>query len=165
MNPKELAQHKAVSKELQCAPTFKPMKRGKLPKPLHKMGGARLMATDLLPISNKHRAIFLWRNGETLQDTLFMAWMFCVLENEDLYPIFEMHFHPSHKGVHCKTPCNTSVDYTNRQLPSAPELRLQTDVSLDPRQEISRHKLILQFCKSCGIQVCNGEDSWNLSLI
>lgn len=164
MTPKELAQHKATAKQLLGAPVFKPLKRNKLPKPLHKMGSARLMSTDLLTVSDTHRAVLMWRDGETLQDSAFMAWLFCALENQSLYPLFELHFHPSHKGVHCKMPCKTESDYTNRQLPGAPELDLLTIEGLDPRVDADRQKLTLQFCMVCGITPASEKDTWTLPL-
>lgn len=165
MTPKELAQHKTAAKQLLGRPVFKKLKRGKLPKPLHKMGAARIMSTDLLSVSATHQVVFMWRDGETLQDSAFMAWMFCVLENQSLYPLFELHFHPSHKGVHCKLPCKTESDYTNRQLPGAPELELLTTEGLDPRIETHRHQLTMQFCEACGISLAQEEDLWTLPLV
>lgn len=165
MSPQELAQHKTAPKQLSGVPVFKRLKRGKLPKPLHKMGTPRIMSTDLLSISDSHRVVFMWRDGETLQDAAFMAWLFCILGNDALYPLFELHFHPSHKGVHCKLPCMTANDYTNRQLPGAPELALSTLEGLDPRSETHRQKLILQFCEACGITLAQEKDSWTLPLV
>ena len=165
MSPKDLAQHKTAFKQLLGAPVFKKLKRGKLPKPLHKMGPARTLSTDLLSVSDTHRVVFMWRDGETLQDSAFMAWMFCILENQSLYPLFELHFHPSHKGVHCKLPCKTENDYTNRQLAGAPELELLTVKGLDPRIETHRQQLILQFCEACGITLAIEEDLWTLPLV
>lgn len=165
MTPKALAQHKAAPKQLIGTPEFKKLKRGKLPKPLHKMGGPRFMSTDLLSVSDTHRIVLMWRDGETLQDSSFFAWMFCVLQNQSLYPLFELHFHPSHKGVHCKLPCNTESDYTNRQLPGAPELELSTVEGLDPRIEVDRYQLTLQFCDACGITLASKEDTWTLPLV
>lgn len=165
MSPKDLAKHKASAKKLVGMPVFKRLKRGKLPKPLHKMGMPRLMSTDLLSVSSTHQVVFMWRDGETRQDSAFLAWMFCVLENQSLYPLFELHLHPSHKGVHCKLPCKTTNDYTNRQLPNAPELALMTAEGLDPRVEAHRQQLILQFCEACGITLESEEDPWTLPLV
>lgn len=165
MTPKELAQHKNTAKQLRGIPAFKPLKRNKLPKPLHKVGSTRIMSTDLMAVSDTHRVVLMWRDGETLQDSAFMAWLFCVLENQSLSPLFEFHFHPSHKGVHCKLPCKTENDYTNRQLPGAPELDLLTIEGLDPRVEVDRQKLTLQFCKVCGITLASEKDTWTLPLV
>lgn len=123
------------------------------------------MSTDLLSVSDSHRVVFMWRDGENLQDAAFMAWMFCALGEGDLYPLFELHFHPSHKGVHCKLPCKTENDYTNRQLPGAPELELITLEGLDPRSEMHRQQLIVQFCKACGITLAQEKDTWTLPLV
>lgn len=164
MTPQELAFHKTAPKQLRGMPAFKPLKRNKLPKPLHKMGSARIMSTELLAVSDTHRVVLMWRDGETRQDSAFMAWLFFELENRSLWPLFELHFHPSHKGVHCKLPCKTNNNYTNRQLPGAPELKLLTAEGLDPRVEIDRHKLTLQFCQACGITLASEKDTWTLPL-
>lgn len=160
MNKKDILDHKVFVKKLPDKPTFKAMKKGRLPKPFKSMGSNRLFTSDFIEVSDSHSIIFIWRNGEELTDRAFYAWMFCKLQNKDLYPLFEMHYHPSHKGVHCKVPCKTELDYTNRQLPSAPELDLKVNQNLDPRVEIDRDKLILKFCKSCGISVGNDDELW-----
>lgn len=160
MNKKELLDHKEFSKRLPEKPTFRSMKKGKLPKPFKTMGGHRMHSTELISVSDTHSIIFIWRDGQALTDTAFFAWMVCRLQNNNLYPIFEMHYHPSHKGLHCKLPCKTDLDYTNRQLPSAPELDLNVQPGLDPRVELDREKLILKFCSSCGISVGNVNELW-----
>lgn len=88
MTPKELADHKAVPKRLAGLPQFKSIKRGKLPKPLHKLGGPRLQATDLIAVSDSHSVVFIWRDGELLTDSAFFAYLFCTLGDGSLYPLF-----------------------------------------------------------------------------
>jgi len=118
----------------------------------------------LIEVSAEHRAVFMWRDGETRQDAAFMAWLFFAQGEQVLYPLFELHFHPSHKGVHCKTPCRSDMNYGNRQLPGAWELNLTTNEGLDPRSDTHRKLLILQFCEACGITVTQEEDPWTLPL-
>lgn len=162
MSPKDLATHKAVPKRLASLPDFKIMKRGKLPKPLHKMGSPRLQATDLLAVSDTHKVFFAWRDGEIRTDSAFYAYLFCVLQNGDLSPLFILHLHPSHKDVHAKLPCKTENDYTNRELPGAPELKLSTDRdNLDPRLADDRLHLVECFCKACGITMGAEGGLWN----
>ena len=163
MNPKDLLAHKKTEKRLESVPAFKPMKKGKLPKPFRAMGGKRLFATELLEVSDTHWAIFIWRDGPEITDSLFLGYLFCKLSNGDLSPLFEFHLHPSHKGIHGKTPCNTELNYTNRQLPGAPELNLKSQVErqLDPRNESDRLILIDNFCNACGITIGQKNDLWN----
>ena len=162
MSPAELAQHKAAPKRLATVPTFhKPKSGPKLPKPFHTMRSPRLHASGPLTVSDSHRVFFFWRDGELLTDSAFLAWLMCELQGGQLYPLFEFHYHPSHKGVHAKLPCNTQSDYTSRQLPGAPELNLTTKGTLDPRTEEGRLALIHQFCKACGIQVGQEGGLWN----
>jgi hypothetical protein len=153
MKPRELAKHKSAPKSLATVPTFKPLKKNKLPKPLSRIGGGRVKATELLRVSPDHLAILVWRDGEILTDRAFFGFLFCTLASGALSPVFEFHWHPSHKGIHCKVPCNTSSDYTNRFLPGAPELNLKTPSILDPRSENDRLVLIHLFCKACGISL------------
>ena len=151
MTPVELAQHKTAPKRLACAPSFTKLKRGKLPKPFNKMGGDRFHSSGVLFVSDTHRVFAFWRDGETLTDRAFFAWLMCELENGDLYPLFEFHYHPSHKGVHAKLPCYTGLNYTNRQLPQAPELRMNCPGQTDPATEDGRLHLMDRFCRACGI--------------
>ena len=161
MTPSELAQHKAAPKRLEGELAFKPMKRGKWPKPFHKMGGSRVRATELTSVSEKHRVLFVWRDGELKTDSAFFAWLLCELDDEVLSPLFEMHCHPSHKGLHAKLPCKTDINYEGRQLPGAPELALSSVDGLDPRNEAERRQLITRFCQACGITMGEGGGLWN----
>ena len=161
MTPKELATHKAAVKRLVGLPSFKSIKRGKLPKPLHKLGGPRLQATELLEVSDSHRAVFFLRDGELRTDCAFLAYLFCVLSDGGLYPLFEMHFHPSHKGVHAKLPCNTELNFASRLLPGAPELALSGGNTLDPRVDEDRRFLIGRFCDACGVAMGKEGGLWN----
>jgi hypothetical protein len=161
VTPRELARHKSAIKRLIDIPTFKQMKRGKWPKPFHRMGNVRLFATEPIAVSETHVAVFIWRDGAVLSDTAFFAHLFCRLSNNALYPLFEFHWHPSHKGIHAKLPCQTESDYTNRQLPGAPELALNTDRQFDPRAEADRLRLIAEFCDACGIVLGDAYTLWN----
>lgn len=151
MKPHDLKAHKNAFKQLAAIPKFSPQKRNKLPKPFKGLGGPRIESTGLIDVSNTHVAIMYWRDGPILTDRAFYGHLMCRLSNGDLSPLLEFHWHPSHKGLHCKTPCNTAVDYTNRQLPGAPELSIKTNGLLDPKDAFDRLKLVIAFCKSCGI--------------
>lgn len=161
MKRRDLAGHKAAEKRLEKVPTFKQMKRGKLPRPFNRMGGPRLFSTELMPVSNSHVALFVWGDGEILTDTKFYGYMFCRLANGSLYPLVEFHWHPSHKGVHIKMPCETELDYTARLLPGAPELALKLQRVLDPRSHDDRVRLITLFCEATGIKLGDAEGLWN----
>ena len=161
MTPKELAIHKAAPKRLSELPSFRSVKRGKFPKPLHKMGGPRLQATDLVEVSENHRVVFIWRDGELRTDSAFLAYLFCETEDGALYPLFEMHCHPSHKGVHAKLPCDTELNFASRLLPGAPELALSGRDDIDPRMDVDRRSLVVRFCKACGITMGLEGGLWN----
>ena len=162
MSPKDLASHKAASKRMVSVPGFKTMKRGKLPRPLHKMGGSRIQATELISVSDTHNAFFAWRDGEIRSDSAFYAYLFCVLGDGALSPLFILHLHPSHKDIHAKLPCKTENDYTNRELPGAPELKLSTHRdNLDPRKDQDRQYLIEYFCDAYGITMGTEGGLWN----
>lgn len=161
MKRRDLADHKTAPKRLRNMPTFRQMKRGKLPKPFHRMGGARYSATDLIPVSETHSVLFIWGNGDILTDTRFYGYLLCGLPNGSLSPLLEFHWHPSHKGVHIKVPCETSLDYTDRLLPGAPELALKSSRIFDPRLSDDRKRLISVFCQAAGIALGQAGDLWN----
>jgi hypothetical protein len=159
MTPRELMAHKTAPKHLRETPTFKPQKRNKLPKPFQNLGGPRIESTGMLDVSVDHVALMFWRDGPILTDRAFYAHLFCRLANGDLSPIFEFHWHPSHKGLHCKTPCRTTNNYTNRNLPGAPELALKSKRQLDPKLDTDRLQLVMDFCRSCGISLPDNDSA------
>lgn len=152
MDPRDLLQHKLAFKTLAGQPEFKNIKRGKLPRPLHKLGGPRVHCTPVITLSDTHRAVMLWRDGDTLQDTAFYGYLFCCLQNGDLSPLFELHWHPSHKGLHCKTPCRSELNHTGRLLPGAQEFSISGE-AFDPRNPNDLSALVLLFCDRCGITI------------
>jgi hypothetical protein len=161
MLPKEIKRQKKIDKRLVDIPQFRGMRKGKLPKPFAKMGGSRFWATDFIDVSSSHQVIFIWKDGQILTDKAFFGWLFKKVGSDSRYPLFEMHWHPSHKGLHAKMPCLTESDYTNRQLPGAPELGLHTAKSYDPAIESDRLVLIDQFCKACGIKLGPPSELWS----
>lgn len=153
MNAKDLKAHKEAPKRLLTIPTFKPQKRNKLPRPFKGLGGPRIHATGMIDVSDDHVAFMYWRDGPTFTDRSFYSYLFCRLPGGNLSPLFEFHWHPSHKGYHCKTPCRTVNDYTNRTLPGARELALATNHRADPAKDADRLALVLNFCQLCGISL------------
>jgi hypothetical protein len=160
MHRTELAKHKKHLKTLAVMPTFKALKRKSLPPPFKRMGGPRVKSTGMIKVSDEHKIMMLWRDGETLTDTAFFAYLLCVLQNDDLYTIVEYHWHPSHKDQHIKTPCNTDLDYKNRLLVQAPELSCKPTFKQkpDPRNEQDLESLIVHFCKITGIIIVKPQD-------
>jgi hypothetical protein len=144
---------------LGAPPSFKQLKKNKLPRPFARMGGSRIQSSGLVKVSDEHTVLFIWRDGEIRTDAAFYAYLLCSLREGDFSVLLEFHFHPSHKGCHCKTPCRTTADYTNRLLPGAPELNLSSPAGLDPRSEADRLKLIHCFCKACGIGLAPEHDA------
>lgn len=161
MSPRDLRAQKAQEKRLAINPAFKTMKKGKCPKPFAKMGGPRLSCTDLIDVSPFHQVIFIWKDGQIRTDRSFYGWLFKKVSPRGLLPLLEMHWHPSHKGLHVKMPCNTEQDYLNRQLPGAPELGVNTVKAYDPKIESDRLELIEHFCVAAGIKIGNPETLWN----
>jgi hypothetical protein len=151
MTPRELQAHRGAPKLLKSLPVFKPMKRKQHPKPFDRMGGGRVTSTGLLDVSADHAVFFLARGGALLSDSAFYGFLMCKLMNGRLSPLFEFHWHASHKGFHGKFPCDDRNDYSDRLLPGARELSLRTDRTLDPRSDAGRNALIIEFCKRCGI--------------
>jgi hypothetical protein len=102
-----------------------------------------------------------WRDGELRTDSAFYAYLFCESEDKKLLPLLEFHFHPSHKGVHAKLPCETESSYVGRRLVQAPELSVMRFCKLDPRLELDRAQLIENFCIVCGINMNREGDLWS----
>ncbi len=97
----------------------------------------------------------MWRDGEELEDRSFYGHLICMLPRGEMYPLFEFHYHPSHKGLHCKMPCRTDFDYRNRLLPGAPELNLKSSRRFDPAVAEDRAALIVLFCQTADISISN----------
>jgi hypothetical protein len=153
MKRRTLVLHKKAGKALKHFPKFHLAKRGKLPKPLHQIGGARYQTTDLISVGSDYSVWFMWKDGETLAQTAFYAYLFTYVGGGNLYPLCHFHWHPSHKPLHIKTPCDSDLNYTGRGLPGCKELHLKNTGKLhDPRIEQDRLQLIEVFCMACGIK-------------
>jgi hypothetical protein len=162
MTPQELAKHKQAPKRLAALPAFKSLKKSsKNPKPFHKMGGARFQWSEVVAVSDIHRIVFIWRDGELRTDASFFAYLFLATQNNELYPLTEFHFHPSHKGGHMKVPCETIYEYEGRFLKGAPELQISGLEMLDPRLEKHQSILIDRFCRAVGIKTGKDDGLWN----
>jgi len=154
MDARELQRHKRMPKTLEGMPEFKPLRRGRLPKPLNTVGRPRIQATDMLQLAGgMYSVVFLWRDGTVLEDRAFFAWWFLEINADCRLPLCIFHWHPSHKGFHVQVPCQTTSDYMNRQLPGAPELSIKMNAeTLDPLDPLARVRLIEVFCRICGIK-------------
>lgn len=153
MTPNDLRAHKRAVKELTQIPSFTPVKKNALPPPFSRYKSKRLHSTGFLDLGANYCAIFFWRDGQVLTDRAFFGHLFLRTAGGRLYPVFEFHWHPSHKPIHCKLPCSTDQDYTDRTLPGAPELALTTSSTLDPSDHDDRTRLIEAFCKASGVQM------------
>lgn len=156
MNRQALSEIKRQPKCLRGV-VFKPLRKRQLPKPLHLLGGARLSHSGLLAVSTQLHVVFLVRAGETLARRAFFGYLFQQTPH-GLLPLVILHYHPSHKGVHLLLNCETARDYTERQLPGAPELALRTHVALDPDRQQDRNQLITLFCERCGIRIAPDDE-------
>lgn len=154
MEPRALRDHKAAQKTMESIPEFRPLskKNNQLPRPLDGLGRRKnAFATELISLSSSYRALFLYRDGEILTDKAFYGYLFACQEGGVLYPLYELHWHPSHKGLHCNLPCNTVLNYSGRLLVQAPELSLKMSRPYDPAQQGDREILIREFCRLCGV--------------
>lgn len=158
MTPRDLLDHKRAPKWLAELPEFKPQKRNKLPRPFHRIGGSRIESTGLIDVSDTHVILFVAKDGVLLTDTGFYAHLLVRLNSGSLSPIFEFHWHPSHKSFHCKTPCRATQSYTDRTLAQAAELNMKTDPLIDPRKAEDRVKLVNIVCRACGIALGSTPD-------
>lgn len=156
MHRKLLAAAKRQEKCLRAV-RFKPLRRRHLPRPFDKLGGPRLAHYGLLDVAETLTVLFLARDGDSLERRAFYAYL---LERTSagLLPLTILHYHPSHKGLHLIVNCGEGADYTNRQLPGAPELALRTPADLDPGTPAGRIRLVNLFCERCGIRIAPDDE-------
>ena len=154
MNRKDLSIRKRVSKRLENV-AFQPAKKGKLPKPLDKLGGARLYATPLLNLGGDTCGVFVWKTAPIVEQRQLYGWLFQSTEN-GLLPLARMDYHPSHKNLHMVLNCERGLDLTNRSLPGCKEFALH-EVTLDPDNEQDRFHFVTIFCERLNIKL--GEDT------
>lgn len=138
--------------------TFKKMKKGDLPEPWKKVGGARFKTTGLLTAHSDPElyVAFITRDGESRDRKLFMGFLLRRVP-AGYEPLYILQYHPSHKLVHAQLNCESSYNYVNRQLPGAKEFSLNSPLDLDPVDDSLQ--LVGLFCDRFGIQIKpQGED-------
>lgn len=151
-----LAALKRQPKRLRAV-AFTSLRKRHLPRPFDKLGGPRLQHSGLIDVSETLAVLFLVRDGESPERRAFYGYL--VQRTLDgLLPLVILHYHPSHKGVHILVNCDTSQDYTSRQLPGAPELTLRTPDSIDPGTQAGRLRLINLFCERCGVRIAPDDE-------
>lgn len=159
-----LKEHKKAAKLLEKVPMFRPVRRGRLQRPFHRLGGPSVLVSGVIPVAPDYVVLLFYKDGNILTDTHFYGYLLYRAAPNDLYPLFEFHWHPGHKGFHCKTPCQDERDFTNRTLPGVVELSMKTQ-QLDPRTDAHRTELIRIFCSACGIRLgwesVNQGELWN----
>lgn len=167
MLPSELKNHKLSEKRLDCTEiAFSPLKKGSLPGQFKRMGRPGTFSSGFIQVSDTHKVLFVWRNGEIKTDSSFYGYFVHNPSPVERRILFELHWHPSHKGIHCVTPCNTALDLNNRMLVAQPDINLKGNLDWDPRSKDDRQKLIHLFCNACGISIKspvsrNQNELWN----
>ena len=151
MDARDLMAAKRAAKVIRHV-TFKPLKRGKLTRPFDKLGGARLTYAGPLELGSGYTALFLARDGDTLERRAFYGYLL-QRHGPDWLPLAALHYHPSHKGVHLVLNCGQLPDYTGRLLPGAPELALRTACAYDPGADQGRLQLVHLFCTRLNIRL------------
>lgn len=149
---------KAVTKRL-IGFGFKPARSRRLPKPFDRLG-PRVSLSELIDLGNDFRAVFLWRDGESLSRTAFYGHLLRETER-GLLPLAILHYHPSHKGIHGLFNCEVERDYVGRHLPGGREFEMKGEMGLDPRIEGDRHRLIGIFCERFGVILGPDGDLFN----
>lgn len=155
MDNKSVIIDRHILKDAKAAPkrlvdyAFKPARSRQLPKPFNRLG-PRAYLSDLIDLGKDYRAVFIWRDGETLSRTAFYGHLLRQTER-GLLPLAILHYHPSHKGVHGLFNCEVERDYTGRHLPGGREFVLKGGAGFDPRIEGDRHRLIGIFCERFGV--------------
>ncbi|WP_141218289.1 hypothetical protein [Bordetella genomosp. 5] len=163
MDRRTLQQHKKTPKVLSDLPSFSPLRKHTLPGQYRRLGRPRAQGTNMITVSESHRVLFIWRDGAILTDRSFYAYLIELLSGGNFRTLLEFHWHPSHKGFHCVTPCGSDADYTNRMLHGCTELKVKTR-RLDSAKAADRLALIEIFCRICGITIDNPHDGQSARL-
>ena len=153
MEPQELSRLKKSQKIIRSAPIFQKGKCSKhYPKPLNAFSNTFLVS-ELIPVANDQFVVFAYRRNNEIEDCKFYGY-WGTMHSENLFsPIMELHYHPSHKGIHIRVPCRTNKDYTGRSLVQAPELNIVPNQAPDIRTDQGIRQLICIFCKTAGIEL------------
>jgi len=155
MERKHLYKLKRTGKKPLSECHFAPAKKGKLPKPLDRLGGPRLKVTPVYDVGDGLKVIFVWKTGPYLETRSLYGRLFQETER-GMLPIVRLDYHPSHKNLHVKVNCETEIDLVNRDLVKTKEFSL-TNVALDPDIEEDRLHFVAIFCERFGIRLGNGE--------
>lgn len=165
MLPRELKQHKLINKQLNCSDIeFLPLKKGSLPGQFKRLGRPNAYSSGFVPVSDGYKVLFVWRDGELMTDSSFYGYLVHHPSPRDRQILLELHWHPSHKGIHCVTPCNTELNLNNRMLVAQPDINLNGNLRWDPRVDKDRKELIQLFCDVCGITAINATSSVQFEL-
>lgn len=130
---------------------FGPCRKGKLPKPLDKLGGERIRVTPLYEVSDALRAVFVWKTAEGKEQRQLYGWLFQYTAR-GLLPLARLDYHPSHKNLHALLNCEQNRDLTNRGLPGCKEFALK-GCDLDPNDEGDRQRFVTLFCERFNIRL------------
>lgn len=122
------------------------------PKPLNRFRGT-CYVSELLSVAEHQVVLFVYKRAAIAEDCKFYAYWGFRLTTGEYEPLLEWHYHPSHKGIHCKVPCETTLVYTSRQLVNAPELSVCFGKQPDIRTEWGVQEMIGLFCKKLNIRL------------
>lgn len=155
MEPKSLRAVKLRRDKRLPSYEFKTVKRNSLPPPLSKVCGSRRQSTGMIPVADDLAVCFIWRNGEIVEATAMYGYLFEISDGR-YRPLIRMDWHPSHKGLHVLTSCETELDLTGRNLVGCKELALSKDHSFDVRMADDRARFVDVFCTTCNIRLGTG---------
>ena len=122
------------------------------PKPLNLFRGT-CCVSKLLPVAEHQVVLFAYKRAAIEEDCKFYAYWGFLLTTGEYEPLMEWHYHPSHKGIHCKVPCETTLSYTSRQLVNAPELSVCLGKRPDIRTDWGVQEMIGLFCGKLNIRL------------
>jgi hypothetical protein len=130
---------------------FGPGRKGRLPRPLDKLGGERFKVTPLYEVNPMLRAVFIWKTAEVREQRALYGWLFQETRR-GLLPLVRLDYHPSHKNLHLVVNCERGLDLINRGLPGCRELALH-EVEWDPDDASDRQRFVETFCRRLKIEL------------
>lgn len=122
------------------------------PRPLNAFKNS-YWVSDVLDVATNQVVCFAYKQSSSLVDSKFYAYWGLRNSKNELIPLMNFHYHPSHKGIHARFACKTTELFTSRYLVVAPELNLHKKHQPDIRTQEGINELICLFCKSAGIEL------------
>lgn len=93
----------------------------------------------------------VWKDATEWKYRAMYAHFFYQITEPHLYPLAEVHYHPTHKGLHILLNCEDNRNLSNRHLAGAKEFNLKLHAPIDTALENDRQRFLAIVCERLGI--------------